>query len=132
MAAGFVALRVSSMDNSIDVVDTYHEDESQPDRHKGLQEAVELRSETECQTNCSLGKTVAITSNPSIPPESEPLQASGSETNPSHRVPDEGPDESEEEDDSIVLFASRGEERRRNVDTGGENGHVAPGIVYSR
>ena len=67
------------MDNSIDVADTYHEDESLPDRHKGLQEAVKLRSEAECQTNCSLGKTVAITRNPSRPPESEPLQVSGSE-----------------------------------------------------
>ena len=58
-----------------------------------------------------------------------------SETNPLHHVPDEGRDESEEEDDSIVLFASRGEERsegRRNMDTGGANGHVVPGIVYSR
>ena len=128
------------MDNSIDVGDApsdmYQEEKSQPDRHKTLQAAVELRSGTECQTNCSLGKTVATsTSTPSVPSESEPLQASGSDANPSKLALDEEPDESEEEDDSIVLFASRGEERNeggRNVDTAGENGHVASGIVYSR
>ena len=127
------------MDNSIDAVDapsdTYQEEDSTPDRHKALCEAVELRPETERLTNCSLAKTVAITRTASIPPETEPLQASGLATSSSRPVRDEGPDESEEEDDSIVLFASRGEERSkggRNMETAGESDLAPSGVVYSR
>lgn len=128
-----------STEGSIDAMDETstkrHETMSEADRHRTVQVASELTSKMDNQANSSPSKTAVVTNAPTTHPETEPLQASGVDTNSPSHMREEEHDGSEEEDESIVLFTSSSEERDKGsqeMATIEESGHNESSIVYSR